>query len=628
MKNSQKTGPIRSVNHSDAFIHHYRDPSYPYKKYYYYDIYYTNPIFVNIQLDSSDKEFGYNLELGKEAYLRFCYDQDIYLGYPFDEAPSPPNIFSVFTNDINNGRINIVNYEVYGIDYKNRYTINKLCKHPDIMMEYVETKDISDESLKHVDDDAELLTDLDALHSNNNDIRSKISQYYLTNPSKILPDTQIVNQQYDDILKELPVSYKWKLLYRASEHDYTVSSFHEYCDNQASTLVIIKSSGGWIFGGYTTRLWNGKDIYDDTEYNPTLQKRDDDNAFIFTLKNPHEVKPTQNKKEILSCGYIQCYTNYGPVFGDKCISINDHCNRRVNLMDYDSVLGCKCEPQHINTALFDEKGHFSVLDYEVYGIDFEDRENINKLCKHPDIMMEYVETQDISEESLKQFDDDAELLTDLDALCCEDSAIRLKISQYCFKNPSKILPETQIVNQQYDGKLRKWLGSNSQWKLIYRASEHDYSAQTFHDCCDYLKSNLVIIKSSGGWIFGGYTTRLWNGRGIYDDTIFYSIGKFKDNDIEFIFTLKNPYGVEPTRYMKKEDAKKAAECDPSSGPIFGNNTICIKDHCDKFANYIHEDPSYVIECQSQYKASLFVDTALPKQTDIFSVLDYEVYTCV
>ena len=210
MKNSQKTGPIRSVNHSDAFIHHYRDPSYPYEQYYYYDIYYTNPIFVNIQLDSSDKEFRYNLELGKEAYLRFCYDQGIYLGYPFDEAPSPPNIFSVFTNDINNGRINIVNYEVYGIDYKNRYTINKLCKHPDIMMEYVETQDISEESLKQFDDDAELLTDLDALHSNNNDIRSKISQYYLTNPSKILPDTQIVNQQYDDILKELPVSYKWK----------------------------------------------------------------------------------------------------------------------------------------------------------------------------------------------------------------------------------------------------------------------------------------------------------------------------------------------------------------------------------------------------------------------------------
>ena len=112
MKNSQKTGPIRSVNHSDAFIHHDRDPSYPYEKYYYYDIYKTNPIFVNIQLDSSDKEYRYNLELGKEAFLRFCYDEDEYCPSPSCRrfVPSPPNIFSVFTNDIHRSRINIVNY--------------------------------------------------------------------------------------------------------------------------------------------------------------------------------------------------------------------------------------------------------------------------------------------------------------------------------------------------------------------------------------------------------------------------------------------------------------------------------------------------------------------------------------
>ena len=111
---------------------------------------------------------------------------------------------------------------------------------------------------------------------------------------------------------------------------------------------------------------------------------------------------------------------------------------------------------------------------------------------------------------MKQFDDDTELLNDLDAINCEDSNIRLKISRYYFKNPSECLIETQLVNQQYDGKLREWLGDDCKWKLIFRASEHGYSAESFHDYCDDKGPTLVIIKSSGGWIFGGYTTQSWS----------------------------------------------------------------------------------------------------------------------
>ena len=37
-----------------------------------------------------------------------------------------------------------------------------------------------------------------------------------------------------------------------SEHGYSAKSFHEYCDNKGPTLMVVKSSGGWIFGGYTT----------------------------------------------------------------------------------------------------------------------------------------------------------------------------------------------------------------------------------------------------------------------------------------------------------------------------------------------------------------------------------------
>ena len=168
-----------------------------------------------------------------------------------------------------------------------------------------------------------------------------------------------------------------------------------------------------------------------------------------------------------------------------------------------------------NTDECDDKKYCSLLDYEVFGIDYKNRKNINKLCKYPDIIWEYIETEDISEESLKLVDNVSDLRKDLDTIHCEDSNIRVNISYYCLKTPSEFLSGTHIVSQQYDGKLKEWVG-NYNWKLLYRSSEHDYTAESFHECCDNKGPTLIVIKSSGGWIFGGYTTQSWSGRCIYD----------------------------------------------------------------------------------------------------------------
>ena len=63
-----------------------------------------------------------------------------------------------------------------------------------------------------------------------------------------------------------------KSIYRASEHNYTGKSFHECCDNKGPTLIVIKSSGGWIFGGYTTQSWKCvlDDYYEDCIYNDMI----------------------------------------------------------------------------------------------------------------------------------------------------------------------------------------------------------------------------------------------------------------------------------------------------------------------------------------------------------------------
>ncbi len=232
---------------------------------------------------------------------------------------------------------------------------------------------------------------------------------------------------------------------------------------------------------------------------------------------------------------IRCCDKNGPIFGDYDICINDKCitkngnndrgykrnssnNNVIHISSIcnDGTRGYECHPEYksslfVNTNGPNEKNTFTILEYEVFGIDNYE-EYIKHICKHPDIMWECIQTKDISEESLKHFDDDTELLNDLDTIQYKESKIRVKISQYYLKDPSTFLPDTQIVNQQYDDKLREWLGSEYKYKLLYRASEHRYAACTFHEYCDNAKGpTLIVIKSSRGWIFGGYTTQSWSG---------------------------------------------------------------------------------------------------------------------
>ena len=235
------------------------------------------------------------------------------------------------------------------------------------------------------------------------------------------------------------------------------------------------------------------------------------------MKNPYEIEPTRFMKRNESDCAIECWNYYGPVFGNKSscdISLINSFSSEGNCsVKNDGTYAYECHPQYKSSLFvtkhdYRSKNCFSLLDYEVYCIE-NYKDYIYNQYKYPDIIWEYIETKDISEESLKQFNDEEELFNDLNVNCCEWNDLRLKISQYYFKNPSEFLPDTQIVNQQYDSKLREWLGNEYKWKLLYRASEHEYTAESFHKYCDNKGPTLIVIKSSEGWIFGGYTTQSW-----------------------------------------------------------------------------------------------------------------------
>ena len=215
----------------------------------------------------------------------------------------------------------------------------------------------------------------------------------------------------------------------------------------------------------------------------------------------------------------------GPIFGDDDIHIGDDCNNETECyIENNGKKGYECHPEYksslfVNTAGPDEKNNFSILDYEVYyNIDYY-KDYIYETCMCPDIIWEYIETKDISEESLKRVDRYCDVVNDLKTIKCNDISIIVKVSKYMFKNPSELLSNTQIVEKKYDSYLKEWIGDFQQ-KLIYRASEHEYTTESFHEYCDDKGPTFIVIKSSGGWIFGGYTTQSWSGIGIYNDMIY------------------------------------------------------------------------------------------------------------
>ena len=125
------------------------------------------------------------------------------------------------------------------------------------------------------------------------------------------------------------------LIYRGSRDGFKSSIFHELCDNQGETLVIIKSNNNYIFGGYTSISW------DSTKWNGNVGK--DNNArregkgleFVFILKNPYHFPPSKfNIKNEWLHHSICCDVNLGPIFGCNDIRIENSCNTNPNSFKY------------------------------------------------------------------------------------------------------------------------------------------------------------------------------------------------------------------------------------------------------------------------------------------------------
>ena len=123
------------------------------------------------------------------------------------------------------------------------------------------------------------------------------------------------NKKYGNVIENWTLK-KWKLQYRGSRDGFTAQTFHSLCDHKGEALFIAQDINGFIFGGYTSVGWksSGNTI-------------NDQKAFIFTLRNPHNIPPT--KYTLINSGSYSLYdhVSYLPTFGGGLdMQTSENCN--------------------------------------------------------------------------------------------------------------------------------------------------------------------------------------------------------------------------------------------------------------------------------------------------------------
>ena len=122
---------------------------------------------------------------------------------------------------------------------------------------------------------------------------------------------------------------------------------------------------------------------------------------------------------------------------------------------------------------------------------------------------------------------------------------------------SRILSKI-IVDPKYLDILDKWFGKELKYKLLYRATDEQYSAEAFHNLVDKIKNTIIFIKDINNFIYGGFTRKTWDGNRIY-----------KTDQHAIVFNLDKEI------YYKINDPNHAIFCDPDNLAIFGEGDILL-----------------------------------------------------
>jgi hypothetical protein len=108
--------------------------------------------------------------------------------------------------------------------------------------------------------------------------------------------------------------------------------------------------------------------------------------------------------------------------------------------------------------------------------------------------------------------------------------------------------------------------------LLYQGSRDGFGAADFHAKCADKGATVTIVKSTEGYIFGGYSDQSW-------ESNCYS---YKSSSCAFLFSIVNPAGLAPMKLpLTGKWNNNAVGCNPSYCPVFGGgHDLCICDKCN------------------------------------------------
>jgi hypothetical protein len=173
--------------------------------------------------------------------------------------------------------------------------------------------------------------------------------------------------------------------------------------------------------------------------------------------------------------------------------------------------------------------------------------------------------------------------------------------------------ESTIITSMDDKyKIKEWLASTGKTekpKLLYRASRDGWTAADFHRMCDGKGATITIVKSSNGYIFGGYTDVVW---GID--------GHSKTSSVSYLYSLKDHAGIGPVKMpIKSNKTAFAVVHSPGHGPVFGSgNDLYINTN-------VNESTSSQSIIGNTYELPANCDSHFLTGSSSFKVSEYEVF---
>jgi hypothetical protein len=177
--------------------------------------------------------------------------------------------------------------------------------------------------------------------------------------------------------------------------------------------------------------------------------------------------------------------------------------------------------------------------------------------------------------------------------------------------------EGTLLCIEYQRRLNDFYGNAKQkWELIYKATKDGFRAEDFHRCCDDKGPTMTIIQSKiDKYLFGGYAEISWDCN-----------NKYKYDPAAFLFTLTNPHGIQPTKFLKNPNQRYSIGHSNKHGPYFGgvvkdgNHFIDIQ-----ISNNANENQNSVCSFPSSYIDTTGIGEMLFTGTKNFMVEEIEVF---